>query len=94
MEEHTREYIQAALPKIYSDKLVATIFTQPYCRIGNLVESGIAKRQTASDYLKKLVEIGVLTERQAGKEKFFVHPKLIDLFRVDDNKFSEYKINV
>lgn len=48
--------------------LVDTLFEQPYCRIGILVEKGIAKRQAASVYLKNLVEIDVLTEQRAGRE--------------------------
>lgn len=55
-------------------------------RIANLVEAGIAKRQTASVYLKRLVEIGVLQEEQAGREKLFVHPRLIRLLTEEDNE--------
>ncbi|PCI51794.1 MAG: addiction module protein [Moraxellaceae bacterium] len=88
--EHSGEYIQQALPKIYSHELVQVIFEQPYCRITNLVEKGIAKRQTASVYLKKLAEIGVLNEFQAGKEKLFVHPKLIQLMTLDNNDITHY----
>lgn len=33
-------------------ELVSLIFELPYCRISNLTEAGIAKRQTASVYLK------------------------------------------
>jgi len=90
LEEHTRAHIQAQLPKIYSRELVEIIFTQPYCRITNLVEAGIAKRQTASDYLKKLAAIGILTEHQSGKEKLFVHSRLLELFSQDDNTFAAY----
>jgi Fic family protein len=90
LEDHTRQYVQQELPKIYSHELVATLFVQPYCRISNLVDKGIAKRQTASTYLKQLVEAGVLSERQAGKEKLFIHPKLLKLLRQDDNTFAEY----
>jgi len=89
--EHTSDHIRVALPKIYSFELVQTIFEQPYARITNLVDSGIAKRQTASVYLKQLVEIGVLKEIQAGKEKLFVHPKLIKLMTEDSNQFSQYE---
>lgn len=39
------------LPVIYSRELVDVIFEQPYSRIGNLVDRGIAKRQAASRYL-------------------------------------------
>jgi Fic family protein len=44
-------------------------------------ETKIATRQTASDYLKKLMEIGVLIEKQAGREKLFIHAALFDLLR-------------
>ncbi len=90
--EHTSEFIRTCLPKIASHELVQVIFEQPYCRIGNLVERDIAKRQTASTYLKQLCEIGVLKEIQSGKEKLFVHPKLIKLITEDEHNFKEYKV--
>ncbi|MDE1464910.1 protein adenylyltransferase Fic [Spartinivicinus poritis] len=88
--EHTSEYTRQQLPKIYSYELLQVIFEQPYCRIQNLVEKDIAKRQTASIYLKQLCEIGVLGEVPAGKEKLFVHPKLMALMTQDNNEFSHY----
>jgi len=39
--------------------------------------AGIAKRQTASVYLKALCDVGVLREVKAGREKLFIHPNLI-----------------
>ncbi|SDC94553.1 Fic/DOC family protein [Variovorax sp. CF079] len=39
LAEHTTDYVRQKLPKIYSRELVETIFEQPYCRIGNLVDS-------------------------------------------------------
>ncbi|PQQ37966.1 addiction module protein [Photorhabdus luminescens] len=90
--EHTSEYIKQSLPKIYSHELVQVIFEQPYCRISNLVECDIAKRQTASVYLKQLCDIGVLREIQAGKEKLFVHPKLVQLMTKDSNTLSYYTV--
>ncbi len=88
--EHTTQYVQAQLPKIYSHELLQTIFEQPYCRIGNLVERHIAKRQTASVYLKQLCDIGVLQEVAAGRDKLFVHPKLLQLMTQDQNNFTRY----
>lgn len=55
------------------------IFEQPYCRIHNLVDRGICKRQTALTYLKSLCEIGILEEQTVGEEKLFVYPKLMNL---------------
>ncbi len=92
LADHTADYVRARLPKIYSRELIDAIFEQPYCRIGNLVEAGIAKRQTASKYLKKLVGIGVLAERPFGRERLFVHPQLIALVTKDANSFAGYKL--
>jgi len=92
LQEHTAIYVKQALPKIYTHELVEVIFTQPYCRINNLVKLDIAQRQTASQYLKQLVEIGVLKELSVGKEKLFVHPKLMKLVTKDSNEFVAYKI--
>lgn len=89
--EHTSEFIKTNLPKIYSHELVQIIFEQPYCRISNLVENNISKRQTASVYLKQLCDLGVLKEIQAGKEKLFVHQKLIQLMTKDTHNFDIYE---
>ncbi|WP_010323159.1 protein adenylyltransferase Fic [Marinobacterium stanieri] len=86
----TEEHVRQELPKIYSHELVQTIFEQPYCRISNLVEKDIAKRQTASNYLKQLVEIGVLQEKTAGNEKLFLNPRLLRLMTSDSNELQPY----
>jgi len=91
LSEQTIEFVRTKLPKIYSHELVQIIFEQPYCRISNLVDNGIAKRQSASVYLKHLCEIGVLNEIQSGKEKLFVHPKLMQLMKSDQNNFESYE---
>lgn len=92
--EHTSRYVKQQLPKVYSHELIQAIFEQPYCRINNLVERDIAQRQAASVYLKQLAEIGVLQEMQAGKEKLFVHPKLMRLMSQDSNEIIPYSVNL
>ncbi|MXE01664.1 Fic family protein, partial [Escherichia coli] len=64
----TTEYVREKLPKIYTYELIQVLYAQPYCRIDNLVERGIAKRQTASPYLNQLVDIGVLEQLGVGRE--------------------------
>jgi Fic family protein len=88
--EHTANYTQTKLPKIYTWELVELLFKQPYCRIGNLVDAGIAKRQTASVYLKQLCEIGILKEVKSGRENIFVHPKYIELLTGEENVWVYY----
>ena len=48
----TADQIRRDLPKIYSRELAEIVFVNPYCRIADLVDAGIAKRQSASVYLK------------------------------------------
>ena len=91
LSDHTTEFVRASLPKIYTRELVEVIFEQPYCRISDLVQKEIAKRQAASRYLQELVQIGVLHEISVGKEKLFLHPKLMQLLTRDDNHFEHYK---
>jgi Fic family protein len=88
--EHTAEYTQTSLPKIYTWELVEVLFKQPYCRIGNLVDAGIAKRQTASVYLKQLCDVGILKEVKSGREAIFVHPKYIELLTGEENVWVYY----
>jgi Fic family protein len=90
LQDHTTTYVKRALPKIYSHELVELIFELPYCRIGNVIDRGIAKRQTASVYLKQLVSIGVLTEQAVSKEKLFIQPRLMELLTQDRNSFERY----
>jgi Fic family protein len=87
---HTAEFVRRKAAKVYSHELVNLVFERPYCRISDLDAAGIAKRQAASRYLQQLVEIGVLEEKVAGKEKLFVHPKFLLLLTRDSNEFAPY----
>jgi Fic family protein len=87
----TADYVRHKFPKIYSRELVDVIFEQPYCRIANLVDAKIAGRQAASRYLKALVSISVLREQAFGKEKLFVHPKLMNLLTSDRQHSQPYR---
>jgi Fic family protein len=86
------EHVQDHAPKIYSRELIDIIFTQPYCRIQNLVDTGIAKRQTASTYLKSLESVGVLKEVKVGREKLFIHPNFVRLLINEEHRAPEYVV--
>jgi len=77
--DQTAEQIRQEAPKIYSRELAEIIFVHPYCRIGDLVTAKIAKRQSASVYLKALVKLGVLAEIRAGRENLYTNPALLRL---------------
>ncbi len=88
--EDTCAHVAKNANKIYTYELVSLIFELPYSRISSLTDAGIAKRQTASVYLKQLAEIDVLQEISVGKEKLFVHTKLLQLLTQDSNLIKPY----
>jgi Fic family protein len=92
LAKETTRLVRDNLPNIYSRELVDVVFEQPYCRILNVVEAEIAGRQAASRYLKALVSIGVLREQVFGREKLFVHAKLLDLLTRDENEFDSPRV--
>jgi len=83
-------YVSKVSPKIYSRELVEIIFTQPYSRIGNVVDAGISNRVTASKYLKELVKMGVLKEIKSGREKIHVNDRFLKLLASDTHEFDAY----
>ncbi|MDR1279536.1 MAG: Fic family protein [Opitutaceae bacterium] len=93
LQTNTIWHVRRAAPKIYSRELVEAIFELPYCRIQNLAERDIVARQAASRHLKALVGIGVLEEKVTGREKLFIHPKLMRLLTQDDNDIEPYPVN-
>jgi Fic family protein len=81
--EETTERMRRDASQIYSRELAELVFVRPYCRIAHVVEAGLAKRQTASIYLKELTAIGILREHKMGREKIFLNPAFIDLLKRD-----------
>lgn len=55
------------------------MFTMPYLKINLLVDRGIAHRETASNYLKKLEDAGILRKVSVGKNNYYINYRLMDL---------------
>ncbi len=79
--EESSFFIKSKAPSIYSKELVELLFTQPYVRIQNLVESGDIGRYTASKRLKILCDIGFLEEIKRGREKLFINQRFLNLLK-------------
>lgn len=73
----SEELIKNALKASYSRELCDLLFSYPYIKIKILEENNIAKRQTASDYLKKLESAGLLDSIKIGKETYFINKGLM-----------------
>ncbi len=88
--EDTADYARKVVPKQYSRELIDLIFVQPYCRIENVVEAGIAKRQTASVYLHSLAEVGILQEELLGLNKLFLNMRFLQLLTREPNSYPRF----
>lgn len=77
--DQTVERVRNEAPAVYSKELVELLFHQPYSKIAYLVEAGIAKRQTAAEYLGALEELGILQSEMVGRERIFVNLPLMNL---------------
>lgn len=78
--DETLKEARAKLPdRVYSKELIELLFEQPYCKIKFLVDRGIAKRQTAGDYLSELEKAGILKSRQVGRENLYLNTRLYEL---------------
>ncbi|MDD5713141.1 MAG: hypothetical protein PHY31_10360 [Smithellaceae bacterium] len=79
MDETTQTAKEKLPARVYSKELIETIFRQPYTKGQFLVDAGIAKRQTAAQYLREMESIGILKSQKMGKETLYLNVKLYDL---------------
>lgn len=83
-QNRTAERARTATQGGRDAQFLAVLFEQPYCRIATVVERCEVSRQTASTWLRSLVEAGVLTDIKVGRERLFVNREFLEvLTRID-----------
>lgn len=73
------EKVRTEAADVYSRELIDIIFSQPYCKISILEEKKIASRNTASKYLRKLENIGILKSEQVVNEILYKNVSLYEI---------------
>lgn len=68
-----------ALGLQHAAELGELLYTQPYIRIADIVDRGLAKRQTASSWLQQLKGGGIVEELQTGRSKVFVNTTALQI---------------
>ena len=63
--------------KFYSQDLLNHLFKTPYTKIEYLVSELKISRVTASGYLNKLAEDGVLKKQKVGKSNYYINENLV-----------------
>lgn len=79
LKEQTSSTIRNVLKSSYSKELVDLLFSHPYIKVSIIENAGLAKRQTAAQYLKKLEEAGVLRSVKLGRDVYYINDALMDI---------------
>ena len=79
LKQNMLPVIKDTLKASYTKELVDLLYSYPYIKIKILEEHGIAKRQTAAVYLKKLSDAGILSPMSIWKETYYVNQKLMEI---------------
>jgi len=89
--DETAAFMRERHGSIYSRELADQLFMWPYCRISNLVDAGLARRQTAAGYLAALAGAGILDTVRQGKSKLFVNKRLLALLLTDSETWQPFQ---
>lgn len=87
MDEYKR-IIRPAFGGKYNHELLNSLFYHPYTKIGHIEANMQVSRQTASKYLDKIVQLGLLQKEKMWKENYYINTQLMNLFI----EFGKYEI--
>lgn len=66
--------------KAYKHELINNLFFHPYTKIEYMQHDMMVQRKTASKYLDKIVEAGLLQKLKIGRENYYINIRLRNLF--------------
>ncbi|MBV8255859.1 MAG: Fic family protein [Chitinophaga sp.] len=79
LKDETENKMKQVLGASFNFDLLQLMFTLPYLKIELIEKMGLAHRQTASTWLKKLVDADVLKPQKIARTTYFVNYKLMEL---------------
>ena len=66
--------------RLYKHELINNLFFHPYTKIEYMQKDMMVQRKTATKYLEKIVEAGLLRKVKFGRSNYYINTKLMDLF--------------
>ena len=81
LKEEFENKMKQVLGSSFSYELLQLMFTLPYLKIELLEKRGIAHRQTASTWLKKLTDADIVRPKKMGRTTYYVNWRLMDVLR-------------
>ena len=79
MDEYISK-IKEIYPKMYSKDLVENLFKHPYTKIDFVMSDLQVSKPTATQYLNKLIKLGLLKKEKRWKTNYYINEKLYNLF--------------
>lgn len=85
-----KEKLRPAFGRLYKHELLNNLFFHPYTKIEYVERDMMVTRNTATSYLNKIVDMGLLSKVKMGKSNYYINDQLVDLFvSVGDNKHAQ-----
>lgn len=81
--ERAVDVARRGMQRRFKHELIETVFARPYTRICHLENVGIAKRNTASAYLRELERLGILKSIKYGRERLFLNLRLLNALSLE-----------
>lgn len=75
-----KQILRPSFGKQYKHELLNNLFFHPYTKIEFIERDLQVTRKTASMYLDRIVEMGLLAKVKMGRSNYYINHKLIDLF--------------
>ncbi|RXK59209.1 Fic family protein [Lacibacter luteus] len=83
LKEEFEIKMKETLGSSFSYELLQLMFTLPYLKIEILESKGIAHRQTASTWLKKLTDAEIVKPHKIGRTTYYINYRLMELLSID-----------
>lgn len=81
--------MKEVLGKSYSHELINNLFSHPYTKIQYVMDEVEVVRLTATNYLNRLVEAGLLEKLKVGRTNYYLNIPLIKLFMDSSQQFDD-----
>lgn len=79
LKEEYEKQMKEVLGSSFSYELLQLMFTLPYMKIELLEKRGIAHRQTASTWFKKLTNAGIVKPQKIGRTTYYINYRLMEI---------------
>jgi Fic family protein len=83
LKDEYEKRMKLTLGASFSYELLQLMFTLPYLKIELLVKREIAHRQTASTWLKKMTDAGIVKPQKTGRITYYINYRLMELLASD-----------